>query len=161
MQLKLNETSTNISKLLRQVKKEHFIKLALHISTVVLLTFCLFILIFSTTSFDTGFYEEGGTIFLPSVETGEMVEVKAPLDANSLYVANRRHSNIFSLLAILGGSGWITFLFYLSIVKNMITPQFLKKTLRQGIAFGYTKQKDVDYMCDEIDYNIGIKERPK
>ena len=41
----------------------------------------------------------------------------------------------------------------------MITPQFIKKTVRQGLQFGYVKQADVDFITNEIDYNIGIKNR--
>lgn len=43
----------------------------------------------------------------------------------------------------------------------MITPQAIKKTVRKALQFNYLKQKDVDYIVDEIDYNIGIKARPE
>ena len=42
-----------------------------------------------------------------------------------------------------------------------ITPGAIKKTIRKALQFGYLRQRDVEYIIDEIDYNIGIKERPK
>ena len=43
----------------------------------------------------------------------------------------------------------------------MITPQQVKSTNRKALQFGYLRQKEVDLIIDEIDYNIGIKKRPE
>ena len=170
------ETLTNISNeiliLTKKIKKEHFTKLILHITTFFVIIICIFLLIFSTTPLSNGVIkpilkplyafvenENGLDAFNGIKGTWNLVQEMQAVDNNGLYVFNLNSNNIVSSLSILGGSGWIAFLIYLSIVKNMITPQFIKKTVRQGLQFGYVKQADVDFITNEIDYNIGIKNR--
>ena len=174
----MNEKSKNtldksIVLLTKKIKKEHFIKSLLHITTFFVITLCLLLLIFSTTPLSNGVIqpilkplyefveiESGLDTFLGIKGNWILVQEMQSVDNNGLYVFNLNSNNIVSTLALLGGSGWIAFLVYLSVVKNMITPQFIKKTMRQGLQFGYVKQTDVDFVVNEIDYNTGIKNRP-
>ena len=65
------------------------------------------------------------------------------------------------MLVLLAPIGYMSCIYIIAVIKNTITPGAIKKTIRKALQFGYLKQRDVEYVIDEIDYNIGIKERPK
>ena len=52
-------------------------------------------------------------------------------------------------------------IYIIAIIKNMITPQAIKKANRKALQFGYLDQQSVNYICNEIDYNTGEKIRPE
>jgi hypothetical protein len=62
-------------------------------------------------------------------------------------------------LILIGGSGWLILLAYITSQKNLITPQAIKKTIRKALQFNYLDQETVEYVINEIDINIGIKGR--
>lgn len=65
------------------------------------------------------------------------------------------------MLVLLAPIGYMSCIYIIAVIKNTITPGAIKKTIRKALQFGYLKQRDVEYVIDEIDYNIGIKERPQ
>lgn len=164
----MQEISTNTFKLLKQVKKEHFLKLSLQISTLVLFLFLAFMIIFAITPLSTTLLKDIPKPLYEIVldDKGNIIEAILAQtiqqkDINALYVFNGNNNNIVLLLSLIGGSGWLMLLTYITIQKNMITPQAIKKTVRKALQFNYLKQKDVDYVVNEIDINIGIKKRER
>ncbi len=171
MQINISNRNYNI---LRKLKKEHFIKIILFIITALVIVFTLLLTIFAITPMSNGvlkpvlkplyaFIEDinGLESFQGTKGTWTLVQEINPVDINWIYVFNGNNSNIISTLALLGGSGWIAFLILFSYLKNMATPQSIQRKVRQGITFGYLKQSMADDVCDEIDYVIGEKIRPK
>ena len=65
------------------------------------------------------------------------------------------------MLVLLAPIGYMSCIYIIAVIKNTITPGAIKKTIRKALQFGYLRQRDVEYIIDEIDYNIGIKERPQ
>lgn len=65
------------------------------------------------------------------------------------------------MLVLLAPIGYMSCIFIIAAIKNMITPDAIKKTNRKALQFGYLTQDIVNLVCNEVDYNIGKKERPK
>jgi len=155
--------STNIYKIVKQIKKEHFIKLALQITLLVSTLTFIFIFIFCLVPLTNGnVVEEVGDTFnrVWNEETNlfEFIPIIQGIDRNALYVFNASNFNFILILNLALFSGWISFLTYLSIQKNMVTPQSIKKTIRKALMFNYLKQSQVERIVEEINVNIGIQE---
>lgn len=150
-----NNISNELINLTKKIKKEHFIKISLFIISATLILAFLLLTIFASIPFSNGGLKEGtGTAIVDS--DGSEVVIRLEADVNALYVFNGNNGYIITWLSTIGLSGWICFTLYLSKVKNMMTPQFLKKVVRQSLLFGYLKQKDVDSVIKEVDKNLGL-----
>lgn len=187
-----NTYSTEIIKLAKQIKKEHFLKLFLWTIgitlTLIWLAFMIatsismgeipiykgeliqlqiqekaglekaFIYIFQPRKYELlKVYEhEAGDIFI-----AEFREIARFRDMNPLCLVGDPKLTGWYVALLLSPLGYIGILFIIAYMKNMITPQQVKSTNRKALQFGYLKQREVDMIIDEIDYNIGIKQRPE
>lgn len=171
------EQQNKIVKLAKQIKKEHLFRITLWIAGISLTLIWLAFLIASSIS--TGehrIYGEAITIeneahfkqlvdsgYTPFLENQKIVMrlLKETKDLNPLCLTYDSSLTGWYLLVVLAPVGYMGCIYIIAVVKNMITPQAIKKTVRKALQFNYLKQKDVDYIVDEIDYNIGIKQRPE
>ena len=187
-----NTYSTEIIKLAKQIKKEHFLKLFLWTIgialTLIWLAFMIatsismgeipvykgeliqeqiqekkglekaFIYIFQPKKYELiRVYEhEAGDIFI-----AEFREIARFRDMNPLCLVGDPKLTGWYVALLLSPLGYLSTLFIIAYMKNMITPQKVKRTVREALPFGYLKQKEVDMVVNEIDYNIGIKQRPE
>lgn len=101
---------------------------------------------------------EGG---IGKIMFAEFREIAGKKDMNPLCLVGDPKLTGWYLVLVLSPLGYLSTLFIIAYMKNMITPQKVKRTNRQALQFGYLKQKEVDMIVDEIDYNIGIKQRPE
>lgn len=177
----------SVIKLAKQIKKEHFLKTFLWAAGIFLTLLWISMLI--ATSISAGSYSilgEEQTVppqdiaILNSVLRGNNVdyviqgltidtttlkftytfkEILGYRDWNPLCLTYDPTLAGWFMCVVLAPVGYMGIIFIVAYMKNMITPQQVKKTVRKALQFGYLKQKDVDYVIDEIDYNIGIKER--
>lgn len=183
-----NTYRESVIKLARQIKKEHFLKTFLWTAGIVLTLLWLSMLIAtSISSGERLILEENEKNFTKvnlteqnlslineylndswfktrlSVIDNNFVLVAIPildkLDWNPLCLTYDPTLSGWFVCVVLAPIGYLGIIFIIAYLKNMITPQQVKKTVRKALQFGYLKQKDVDYVVDEIDYNIGIKER--
>lgn len=187
-----NTYSTEIIKLAKQIKKEHFLKLFLWTTGITLTLIWLAFMI--ATSISMGeipvykgdliklqIQEKAGLekafiyIFQPrkyellkvyESETGNVIfaefrEIARFRDMNPLCLVGNPQLTGWYVVLLLSPLGYLGMLFLVAYMKNMITPQKVKRTVREALPFGYLKQKEVDMVVDEIDYNIGIKKRPE
>lgn len=168
--------SANTFKVLKQIKKEHFIKTILWASAITLTTIWMTFLIVSLipimtiqvlsedltilSSATANIIKNGNYAFIQLNTDGvaEFKEILSTHDANPFYEYVGKDP-IALMFLIFAPVGYLGIIFIVAIQKNMITPSSIKNSVRKALQFGYLKQKDVDYIVDEVDYNIGIKER--
>ena len=187
-----NTYSTEIIKLAKQIKKEHFLKLFLWTTGIALtLIWLAFMIATSISMGDMNVYKgeliqlqiqekagldkafmyilqpdkyklmriyehQAGDIFI-----AEFREIAGKKDMNPLCLVGNPQLTGWYVALLLSPLGYLSTLFIIAYMKNMITPQKVKRTVREALPFGYLKQKEVDMVVNEIDYNIGIKQRPE
>lgn len=173
---------------MKRVKKEHFIKLILWISGITLTIFWLvFVIATSISSGKKLILSEEETIIptknistlkdylqnanyivsniavdettglLNSINFRRILQI---LDWNPLCLTYDQNLTGWYMLILLAPIGYMSCIYIIAINKNMITPQNVKQTVRKALQFGYLTQNVVEYVCNEVDYNIGLKERP-
>ena len=175
--------------IMKRIKKEHFIKTILWLAGIVLTLFWIAFVI--ATSISAGkrtiladneiiisianistlqdylqndnyivsnlsINETNGV--LESINFKKIIQV---LDWNPLCLTYDSKLIGWYMLVLLAPIGYMSCIYIIAVIKNTITPGAIKKTIRKALQFGYLRQRDVEYIIDEIDYNIGIKERPQ
>lgn len=187
-----NTYSTEIVKLAKQIKKEHFLKLFLWTTGITLTLIWLAFMIATSISMGDMLVYKGELIQLQIQEKAgldkafmyilqpdkyklmriyehqlgdvfyaEFREIAGKRDMNPLCLVGNPQLTGWYVVLLLSPLGYLGMLFLVAYMKNMITPQKVKRTVREALPFGYLKQKEVDMVVDEIDYNIGIKKRPE
>ena len=186
-----NTYSTEIVKLAKQIKKEHFLKLFLWTTGITLTLIWLAFMIATSISMGDMLVYKGELIQLQIQEKAgldkafiyilqpdkyklmriyepregiifaEFREIAGKKDMNPLCLVGNPQLTGWYVALLLSPLGYVGMLFLVAYTKNMITPQKVKRTVREALPFGYLKQKEVDMVVDEIDYNIGIKKRPE
>lgn len=187
-----NTYSTEIIKLAKQIKKEHFLKLFLWTIGIALTLIWLAFMIATSISMGSMNVYKGELIQLQIQEKAgldkafiyilqpdkyklmriyehqagdvffaEFREIAGQKDMNPLCLVGNPQLTGWYVALLLSPLGYLSTLFIIAYMKNMITPQKVKRTVREALPFGYLKQKEVDMVVDEIDYNIGIKKRPE
>lgn len=179
----------NIVLIMKRIKKEHFIKTALWVAGIVLTLFWIAFVI--ATSISAGrrtiladneiiisianistlqdYLQNDNYIVsnlsinettgvLESINFKKIIQV---LDWNPLCLTYDSKLIGWYMLVLLAPIGYMSCIYIIAVIKNTITPGAIKKTIRKALQFGYLRQRDVEYIIDEIDYNIGIKERPQ
>lgn len=179
----------NIVLIMKRIKKEHFIKTILWIAGIVLTLFWIAFVI--ATSISAGkrtivsdneiiisianistlqdYLQNDNYIVsnlsinettgvLESINFKKIIQV---LDWNPLCLTYDSKLIGWYMLVLLAPIGYMSCIYIIAVIKNTITPGAIKKTIRKALQFGYLRQRDVEYIIDEIDYNIGIKERPQ
>ena len=179
----------NIVLIMKRIKKEHFITTILWVAGIVLTLFWIAFVI--ATSISAGkrtiladneiiisianistlqdylqndnyivsnlsINETNGV--LESINFKKIIQV---LDWNPLCLTYDSKLIGWYMLVLLAPIGYMSCIYIIAVIKNTITPGAIKKTIRKALQFGYLRQRDVEYIIDEIDYNIGIKERPQ
>ena len=179
----------NIVLIMKRIKKEHFIKTILWVAGIVLTLFWIAFVIATSISAgrrtilaDNEIVISIANIFilqdylqndnyivsnlsinettgvLESINFKKIIQV---LDWNPLCLTYDSKLIGWYMLVLLAPIGYMSCIYIIAVIKNTITPGAIKKTIRKALQFGYLRQRDVEYIIDEIDYNIGIKERPK
>lgn len=186
-----NTYSTEIIKLAKQIKKEHFLKLFLWTTGITLTLIWLAFMIATSISMGDMLVYKGELIQLQIQQKSELDkafiyilqpdkyklmriyepregiifaefrEIAGKKDMNPLCLVGNPQLTGWYVALLLSPLGYLSTLFIIAYMKNMITPQKVKRTVREALPFGYLKQKEVDMVVDEIDYNIGIKKRPE
>ena len=186
-----NTYSTEIIKLAKQIKKEHFLKLFLWTTGIVLTLIWLAFMIATSISMGDMLVYKGELIQLQIQEKAgldkafmyilqpdkykllriyepregimfaEFREIAGKKDMNPLCLVGNPQLTGWYVALLLSPLGYLSTIFIIAYSKNMITPNQVKTTNRKALQFGYLKQKEVDMIVDEIDYNIGIKQRPE
>lgn len=179
----------NIVLIMKRIKKEHFIKTVLWVAGIVLTLFWIAFVI--ATSISAGkrtiladneiiisianistlqdYLQNDNYIVsnlsinettgvLESINFKKIIQV---LDWNPLCLTYDSKLIGWYMLVLLAPIGYMSCIYIIAVIKNTITPGAIKKTIRKALQFGYLRQRDVEYIIDEIDYNIGIKERPR
>lgn len=179
----------NIVLIMKRIKKEHFIKTILWVAGIVLTLFWIAFVI--ATSISAGrrtiladneiiisianistlqdYLQNDNYIVsnlsinettgvLESINFKKIIQV---LDWNPLCLTYDSKLIGWYMLVLLAPIGYMSCIYIIAVIKNTITPGAIKKTIRKALQFGYLRQRDVEYIIDEIDYNIGIKERPQ
>ena len=179
----------NIVLIMKRIKKEHFIKTILWVAGIVLTLFWIAFVI--ATSISAGkrtiladneiiisianistlqdYLQNDNYIVsnlsinettgvLESINFKKIIQV---LDWNPLCLTYDSKLIGWYMLVLLAPIGYMSCIYIIAVIKNTITPGAIKKTIRKALQFGYLRQRDVEYIIDEIDYNIGIKERQK
>ena len=179
----------NIVLIMKRIKKEHFIKTALWVAGIVLTLFWIAFVI--ATSISAGRrtiladneiiisianistlqdYLQNDNYIVSNLsinETNGVLEainfkkIIQVLDWNPLCLTYDSKLIGWYMLVLLAPIGYMSCIYIIAVIKNTITPGAIKKTIRKALQFGYLRQRDVEYIIDEIDYNIGIKERPQ
>lgn len=179
----------NIVLIMKRIKKEHFIKTILWVAGIVLTLFWIAFVI--ATSISAGKrtivsdneiiisiqnistlqdYLQNDNYIVSNLsinETNGVLEainfkkILQVLDWNPLCLTYDSKLIGWYMLVLLAPIGYMSCIYIIAVIKNTITPGAIKKTIRKALQFGYLKQRDVEYVIDEIDYNIGIKERPQ
>lgn len=173
---------------MKKVKKEHFIKLILWIVGITLTIFWLAFVI--ATSISSGKklilsseetiistknistlkdYLQNANYIVSNIGVDETTgllnainfrRILKVLDWNPLCLTYDQNLTGWYMLILLAPIGYMSCIYIIAVIKNMITPQSIKKTNRKALQFGYLTQDVVNFVCNEIDYNIGLKERP-
>lgn len=182
MEQELKKHSIRALNLKDKVKKEHFIRLGLWIAGISLTVIWLAMVL--ATSISTGQLKIlGETIIVKDVDQINNYFVDKNWDITNLtneptLTATFRHvdkivdlnpmcltySNVLTgwyICILLAPIGYMGIIYIVAYMKNMITPGAIIRTVRKALQFGYLKQKDVDYIVAEVNYNAGIVERPK
>ena len=179
----------NIVLIMKRIKKEHFIKTILWVAGIVLTLFWIAFVI--ATSISAGKrtivsdneiiisianistlqdYLQNDNYIVSNLsinETNGVLEainfkkIIQVLDWNPLCLTYDSKLIGWYMLVLLAPIGYMSCIYIIAVIKNTITPGAIKKTIRKALQFGYLRQRDVEYIIDEIDYNIGIKEKPK
>ena len=179
----------NIVLIMKRIKKEHFIKPILWVAGIVLTLFWIAFVI--ATSISAGKrtiladneiiisianistlqdYLQNDNYIVSNLsinETNGVLEainfkkIIQVLDWNPLCLTYDSKLIGWYMLVLLAPIGYMSCIYIIAVIKNTITPGAIKKTIRKALQFGYLRQRDVEYIIDEIDYNIGIKERPQ
>lgn len=179
----------NIVLIMKRIKKEHFIKTILWVAGIVLTIFWIAFVI--ATSISAGKrtivsdneiiisianistlqdYLQNDNYIVSNLsinETNGVLEainfkkIIQVLDWNPLCLTYDSKLIGWYMLVLLAPIGYMSCIYIIAVIKNTITPGAIKKTIRKALQFGYLRQRDVEYIIDEIDYNIGIKERPQ
>lgn len=180
---------TPLQKMSLNIKKEHFIKLILWVAGITLTLFWIAFVI--ATSISAGKrtiladneiiisianistlqdYLQNDNYIVSNLsinETNGVLEainfkkIIQVLDWNPLCLTYDSKLIGWYMLVLLAPIGYMSCIYIIAVIKNTITPGAIKKTIRKALQFGYLRQRDVEYIIDEIDYNIGIKERPQ
>ena len=179
----------NIVLIMKRIKKEHFIKTILWVAGIVLTLFWIAFVI--ATSISAGKrtivsdneiiisianvstlqdYLQNDSYIVSNLSINEQTgvlesinfkKILQVLDWNPLCLTYDSKLIGWYMLVLLAPIGYMSCIYIIAVIKNTITPGAIKKTIRKALQFGYLKQRDVEYVIDEIDYNIGIKERPQ
>ena len=179
----------NIVLIMKRIKKEHFIKTILWVAGIVLTLFWIAFVI--ATSISAGKrtiladneiiisianistlqdYLQNDNYIVSNLsinettgvlETINFKKIIQVLDWNPLCLTYDSKLIGWYMLVLLAPIGYMSCIYIIAVIKNTITPGAIKKTIRKALQFGYLRQSDVEYIIDEIDYNIGIKERPQ
>lgn len=179
----------NIVLIMKRIKKEHFIKTILWVAGIVLTLFWIAFVI--ATSISAGKrtiladneiiisianistlqdYLQNDNYIVSNLSINETTGVLEAinfkkiiqvLDWNPLCLTYDSKLIGWYMLVLLAPIGYMSCIYIIAVIKNTITPGAIKKTIRKALQFGYLRQRDVEYIIDEIDYNIGIKERPQ
>lgn len=179
----------NIVLIMKRIKKEHFIKTILWVVGIVLTLFWIAFVI--ATSISAGKrtivsdneiiisianistlqdYLQNDNYIVSNLTINEQTgvlesinfkKILQVLDWNPLCLTYDSKLIGWYMLVLLAPIGYMSCIYIIAVIKNTITPGAIKKTIRKALQFGYLKQRDVEYVIDEIDYNIGIKERPQ
>ena len=179
----------NIVLIMKRIKKEHFIKTILWVAGIVLTLFWIAFVI--ATSISAGKrtivsdneiiisianistlqdYLQNDNYIVSNLsinETNGVLEainfkkIIQVLDWDPLCLTYDSKLIGWYMLVLLAPIGYMSCIYIIAVIKNTITPGAIKKTIRKALQFGYLRQRDVEYIIDEIDYNIGIKERPQ
>ena len=179
----------NIVLIMKRIKKEHFIKTILWVVGIVLTLFWIAFVI--ATSISAGKrtivsdneiiisiqnvstlqdYLQNDNYIVSNLSINEQTgvlesinfkKILQVLDWNPLCLTYDSKLIGWYMLVLLAPIGYMSCIYIIAVIKNTITPGAIKKTIRKALQFGYLKQRDVEYVIDEIDYNIGIKERPQ
>ena len=179
----------NIVLIMKRIKKEHFIKTILWVAGIVLTLFWIAFVI--ATSISAGKriiladneiiisianistlqdYLQNDNYIVSNLsinETNGVLEainfkkIIQVLDWNPLCLTYDSKLIGWYMLVLLAPIGYMSCIYIIAVIKNTITPGAIKKTIRKALQFGYLRQRDVEYIIDEIAYNIGIKERPQ
>lgn len=179
----------NIVLIMKRIKKEHFIKTILWVAGIVLTLFWIAFVI--ATSISAGKrtivsdneiiisianvstlqdYLQNNNYIVSNLTINEQTgilesinfkKILQVLDWNPLCLTYDSKLIGWYMLVLLAPIGYMSCIYIIAVIKNTITPGAIKKTIRKALQFGYLKQRDVEYVIDEIDYNIGIKERPQ
>lgn len=179
----------NIILIMKRIKKEHFIKTILWVAGIVLTLFWIAFVI--ATSISAGKrtivsdneiiisianistlqdYLQNDNYIVSNLSINEQTgvlesinfkKILQVLDWNPLCLTYDSKLIGWYMLVLLAPIGYMSCIYIIAVIKNTITPGAIKKTIRKALQFGYLKQRDVEYIVDEIDYNIGIKERPQ
>lgn len=180
---------TPLQKMSLNIKKEHFIKLILWVAGITLTLFWIAFVI--ATSISAGKrtivsdneiiisianistlqdYLQNDNYIVSNLSINETTGVLEAinfkkiiqvLDWNPLCLTYDSKLIGWYMLVLLAPIGYMSCIYIIAVIKNTITPGAIKKTIRKALQFGYLRQRDVEYIIDEIDYNIGIKERPQ
>lgn len=179
----------NIVLIMKRIKKEHFIKTILWVAGIVLTLFWIAFVI--ATSISAGKrtivsdneiiisianistlqdYLQNDNYIVSNLSINEQTgvlesinfkKILQVLDWNPLCLTYDSKLIGWYMLVLLAPIGYMSCIYIIAVIKNTITPGAIKKTIRKALQFGYLRQRDVEYIIDEIDYNIGIKERPQ
>lgn len=179
----------NIVLIMKRIKKEHLIKTILWVAGIVLTLFWIAFVI--ATSISAGKrtivsdneiiisianvstlqdYLQNDNYIVSNLSINETTgvlesinfkKILQVLDWNPLCLTYDSKLIGWYMLVLLAPIGYMSCIYIIAVIKNTITPGAIKKTIRKALQFGYLKQRDVEYVIDEIDYNIGIKERPQ
>lgn len=175
------EIKEEVKQLKNKIKKEHFLKLGLWIAGIFLTLIWLAMVL--ATSISTGSQKIlGETIQVKDLEqinnyfnddkwvitnlvsspnlTATFRKIDKIVDLNPMCLTYTNDLAGWYICILLAPIGYMGIIYIIAYMKNMITPQAIKKTIRKALQFGYLKQKDVEYIIDEIDYNTGKRERP-
>lgn len=179
----------NIVLIMKRIKKEHFIKTILWVAGIVLTLFWIAFVIATSISAGKRIILSDNEIIISIAnvstlqdylqndnyivsnlsinETNGVLEainfkkIVQVLDWNPLCLTYDSKLIGWYMLVLLAPIGYMSCIYIIAVIKNTITPGAIKKTIRKALQFGYLRQRDVEYIIDEIDYNIGIKERPQ
>lgn len=179
----------NIVLIMKRIKKEHFIKTILWVVGIVLTLFWIAFVIATSISAGKRIILSDNEIIISIAnistlqdylqndnyivsnlsinETNGVLEainfkkIIQVLDWNPLCLTYDSKLIGWYMLVLLAPIGYMSCIYIIAVIKNTITPGAIKKTIRKALQFGYLRQRDVEYIIDEIDYNIGIKERPQ
>ena len=179
----------NIVLIMKRIKKEHFIKTILWVAGIVLTLFWIAFVIATSISAGKRIIVSDNEIIISIAnistlqdylqndnyivsnlsinETNGVLEainfkkIIQVLDWNPLCLTYDSKLIGWYMLVLLAPIGYMSCIYIIAVIKNTITPGAIKKTIRKALQFGYLRQRDVEYIIDEIDYNIGIKERPQ
>ena len=179
----------NIVLIMKRIKKEHFIKTILWVAGIVLTLFWIAFVI--ATSISAGKklilaeeeiainvnqistlqdYLQNDNYIVSNItinetngvlETINFKKIVQVLDWNPLCLTYDKNLTGWYMLVLLAPIGYMSCIFIIAAIKNMITPDAIKKTNRKALQFGYLTQDIVNLVCNEVDYNIGKKERPQ